>query len=103
MVDDKDTGPGKLDEVVLAIADKIDRADADLRKAHEPTIAEAQAAIKRGELQRAAVLFETIAAAYRERFKIHHQVDYWLSRAADCRTAAKLAAKVRRQRKGRRK
>ena len=84
-------------EALLALADKVDAEKVELAKSLEGDVAQAVAHVRRGELLRAASLFEAVADKYRARCFIADS-DALLQRARDARAAHRL--KLRQAKKG---
>jgi hypothetical protein len=96
VVDEKDIGIRPGHEALLGLADRLDREKAEILKAHEPDLAAAGNALKAGEHELAAQLYDLVAQSFRD---VHFagDADAWTQRAKDCRDVVRQRAKLKRK------
>lgn len=86
-IDDKDLGCRPEHGALLELADRIDRERAELLKAWAPRLAAAGQAIKDGDNERAAVIYDELAQAFAAKSDTIEK-ERWQKRAVNCRKAS---------------
>jgi len=100
-VDEKDLGCRPEHEAILGIAEKMDREKDAILQAHSAEIDDASRAIRNGNHERAAEIFDTVAKAIRAAGLPLFESEYWERRARDCREVVRRRAPKKGRKAGR--